>query len=174
MWGLKPLPQAAHSCPLPVQVLESWGRCPVRGLTLRAAGATRERSLLLCPAGPGLFMAPPPGGRAPSRPGETQELQQPGSAHFFFFLICFSGKVKNMGVKGGASSHVKSRREQQGHFSRGSGLEEPRQTQRRRKRRGAVTEAMAHPQGRAPLLQATGRTGHRPRGLCLSPYCSCG
>jgi hypothetical protein len=38
-----------------------------------------------------------------------------------------------MGVKGGALPHVKSRRGQQGHFSRGSGLEELRQTQRRRK-----------------------------------------
>lgn len=94
----------------------------------RAAGEQSFSCVL--PAGAWAFYGSPtrrppssPDGRTPSRPDETQELQRSGSAHShtFVFLICFSGKVKNMGVKGGASSRVKSGRGQQGHFSRGSG-----------------------------------------------------
>lgn len=130
---------------------------PSEELTLRAAVAAGEK-FLLSPQGLAFLWfhyqeaAPLP---AQVKPKNFSNL----ALHtFFFFLICFSGKVKNMGVKGGASSHVKSRRGQQGHFSRGLGLEELRQSQRRRKRRGTMTTAMAHPQGRAPLLHTTGRT----------------
>lgn len=71
-------PQLSLTCP---GAAESWRKCPVR-----AAAAAAER-FLLCSTGPGLFMAPTLGGRTPSRPGETQELQQPGSTHFFFFFF---------------------------------------------------------------------------------------
>lgn len=125
---------------------------------------------VLCPAGPGLFMAPPPGGRTPSRPDETQEPQQPGSAHFFsllsfFFFNFFLWESQEHGVKGGALSQVKSRKGQQGHFSRGSGLEGLRQTQRR-KRKGC------HDHGHGSPLREERFSSRPQEGLDTDPVAS--
>lgn len=58
---------AAHNCPSPVQVPQSPGKIHSEGFTLRGAVGHRGVKLLLCSARPvpGLFMAPPPGGRPP-------------------------------------------------------------------------------------------------------------
>lgn len=60
-----------------------------------------------------------------------------------FFFNFFLWESQEHGVKGGTLSQVKSRRGQQGHFSRGSGLEGLRQTQRR-KRKGCHDHGSGH------------------------------